>query len=534
MPGLSSKATFDLHLETPPHRAHVAGPPRDETEPYEELEITFNKTLEGHYRHGKTGYKRVGALFITWEADDLQCKETEVDALREFFTNEFRYETAFFEIPKDRWQTALQKRIADFFYEYDSPDCLTIIYYGGHGDIGKETKSLKLYARVEPDATGDRSLFMNDILGCCRLPACDQLVIVDCCYAANAFGPHHIGKRKFEMIVSSGCKNRVPAPHHPGSFTKSLSSALKKLLQENNAGFVTSQLYREIYHSISSDVKPWLFDQARRDYGRIWLRPQVKDTSGDTEPEGGAAYLNLTLKLNEKPDSIAMNQLALSLQYLPHIDRVRFEKLYAPRKQIMDFMQFVRQASKLRPLIRKIHKKRRQKQLDAMPRDERILQYSSNFVKLYLDQKNSAACDWSSALNGQNPSPASPAPGHRRKSFTWPPVEGHSSSKEKTLSNKFFSIDYRLSIPGTSLISNFPQLRRAENTLFTSNTNGNFTKNSFYTTYQDDKNSHSGYRRTFDTGYIWDKFKGGDELWHVVMWFALCYTLSCFCFYAKE
>lgn len=145
-PGSAANATFDLHVETPPHRSHVSSVRSHDEEPFEELEITFNKTLEGHYRHGATGYKRVGVLFLTWEEDDLQCKETEVDALRDFFTNEFKYETDYFEIPKDRWQTALHKRIADLFYEYDSPDCLTIIYYGGHGYIGKETRSLKLSA----------------------------------------------------------------------------------------------------------------------------------------------------------------------------------------------------------------------------------------------------------------------------------------------------------------------------------------------------------------------------------------------------
>lgn len=68
MPGAGSKATLDLHLQAPPHSAPLYPPPRAAAEdPYEELEITFNKTLAGHYRHGKTGYKRVGVLFLTWE-----------------------------------------------------------------------------------------------------------------------------------------------------------------------------------------------------------------------------------------------------------------------------------------------------------------------------------------------------------------------------------------------------------------------------------------------------------------------------------
>lgn len=525
MPGPTSKATFDLHVETPPHRSHT---PREETESYEELEITFNKTIQGHYRHGATGYKRVGALFVTWEADDLQCKETEVDALRALFADGFRYETDYFEIPTKRWQTALQKRIADFLYEYDSPDCLTIIYYGGHGQEGKETKSLKLYARVEPDASGDRSLFMNDILGCCRLPACDQLVIVDCCYAAKAFGPQHIGKRKFEMIVSSGSKNRVPAPHQPGSFTKSLNQALKRLLEENKAGFVTSQLYREIYHSIVSDVKPWLFDQGRRDYGRILLRPQPPNKPNDVESQKGGAYLNLTLKLNEKPDNITMNELALSLQYLPNIEQVRFEKLYAPRKQIEEFMYFVRLAAKLRPLIRKIHAKRRQKQLAALPPHE-------SYRKLYMDQSNTSPFDWSSALNDHNPSPTSPTLSRRKKSNTWPPVEKESLGKSKTLMNRFFSVDYRYALPNSLPISGLAQLRRAET--FATSTLRTFKDDSSkhrYPEYWEKPLALSDVQDTFSAGSSWKSHLDGDEFSHALMWSVLCYTLVCFCYYMKE
>ena len=44
----------------------------------DEARLIFDKTLAGHYRQGKTGYKQVGALFLTWADDDLQCKNTEV------------------------------------------------------------------------------------------------------------------------------------------------------------------------------------------------------------------------------------------------------------------------------------------------------------------------------------------------------------------------------------------------------------------------------------------------------------------------
>ncbi len=44
----------------------------------EEARVIFDKTIAGHYRYGKTGYRNVGALFLTWADDDMQCKDAEV------------------------------------------------------------------------------------------------------------------------------------------------------------------------------------------------------------------------------------------------------------------------------------------------------------------------------------------------------------------------------------------------------------------------------------------------------------------------
>lgn len=71
--------SFDLHVESPPH---PPSPPNYRFKPaqekYAEARVTFDKTLKGHYRHSKSGYDKVGALFLTWESDDMQCKSTEV------------------------------------------------------------------------------------------------------------------------------------------------------------------------------------------------------------------------------------------------------------------------------------------------------------------------------------------------------------------------------------------------------------------------------------------------------------------------
>lgn len=44
----------------------------------DDARIFLNQTLDGYNRRGRQGYRQVGALFLTWEDDYLQCGHTEV------------------------------------------------------------------------------------------------------------------------------------------------------------------------------------------------------------------------------------------------------------------------------------------------------------------------------------------------------------------------------------------------------------------------------------------------------------------------
>lgn len=66
-------AKFDLHLESPPQDFIQESWKKQA----EDAKITFDKVLDGHY-HGTSGYKKVACLLLTWEDDDMKCKETEV------------------------------------------------------------------------------------------------------------------------------------------------------------------------------------------------------------------------------------------------------------------------------------------------------------------------------------------------------------------------------------------------------------------------------------------------------------------------
>lgn len=361
---------------------------------HDDPKVIFNKTIGGHYRHGTTGYRNVGALFLTWADDDMHCKESEVDKLMKTFKENFRFETESYEIPSERWATALHKRVADFCYMYDSPEDLAIIYYGGHGYPGTETNQLKLSARFENDGNGDPNVFFNDIRTCLRLPACDQLMILDCCFAAKAFHHEHVGRRKFELLTSAAHDAKSPAPKHKHSFTKSLNDAMTRLLKDNPKGFCTSHLYRKVYHAIPK-VKPLLFDQARHNLGKIWLRPQVQSESRKIQDR---QHLKLKLILNAEPKGAVMNELALSLQYLPYVEKVQFEELYAPGKQLIEFMRFVWQTQAIRPFIKRIRAKQKLRQISKLKGGDHPAGSQESLLKLQLGQNPQNACDWAGTI----------------------------------------------------------------------------------------------------------------------------------------
>ena len=81
MAPLTPNASADSSNESPPPSSYHARSKSASEKQRDEARLTFNKTIDGHYRHGKTGYRQVGALFLTWKDDDMQCKETEVGTL---------------------------------------------------------------------------------------------------------------------------------------------------------------------------------------------------------------------------------------------------------------------------------------------------------------------------------------------------------------------------------------------------------------------------------------------------------------------
>lgn len=79
-----AKIALDLHAELgPPKQKRRQTISRNERR-RDEARLVFNKIITGHYRDAGNDYSQVGALFVTWEANDLQLngKDSEVNCVK--------------------------------------------------------------------------------------------------------------------------------------------------------------------------------------------------------------------------------------------------------------------------------------------------------------------------------------------------------------------------------------------------------------------------------------------------------------------
>ncbi len=336
---------------------------------------------------------------------------------------------------------------------------------------------------------------------------------------------------------------------------------LRKNLDANPRGFCTSQLYRDLFHSIPKDTetKPMLFDQSRHSYGKIWLRPQESVSSRELNNRMEGRHMSLNLQLNEEPNDVVMNELALALQYLPHVVKVRFVSLYAPRHQIENFMRSVYLATKLRPLVRRLHARVELRKLTEKAQNEKTVQPSASFLDLLFKPIYHPIYDWSSARRPEEVSSSGP----RVNSCTSSPALVEQPSRTKMFSNRFFSIDYVVDIPNYETFKSTFCHGHANVAEYLSRLTGSTTTLKFLS-----PNFHSHISVTDHLSRLMDsatilKFRSPthllkspmpiesstsntqsvrrnylrhlfrDDAWHAIMWVAVWYMMFCICIHKE-
>ncbi|KAL8801501.1 MAG: hypothetical protein Q9182_004404 [Xanthomendoza sp. 2 TL-2023] len=239
-------------------------------------------------------YDKVAVLLISWDSscDDLNT-EGEVDELARMFRELYNYKVQNVKLKCQGVRLAqvqVNKSIADFVYEEDSPSTLLIVYYAGHGTPGQRLGTLELTGERSPTIDDPAKVVWNFAEAALQQTQGDIFEIFDCCYAGDlgrGSGGRGFGTRCFEFLgaTSSGGTTRAPGKH---SFTSGLIWALGVLAKESGR-FTTSALANKIRDAPNFPRKqvPILYE--RNDLAslqRIVIAPLLK---GDKTSVAGSA-----------------------------------------------------------------------------------------------------------------------------------------------------------------------------------------------------------------------------------------------------
>ncbi|KAF3765711.1 hypothetical protein M406DRAFT_68131 [Cryphonectria parasitica EP155] len=182
-------------------------------------------------------YTRVKVLVVYWEDGD-EAYKTEGRAVRQLFEEVFRYPVEEFAIPTQA-QVGYYKLLGKISTELANAQggpSLLIVHYGGHSDRnddrhgGEECRSVWA-AFDEGDPTLDWYRIQDEM----RASNADILLLLDCCYAAQAARDPWRGQGRFEILAAAAMAMKTPSPG-PRSFTTTLIRGMREAVART--GFV--------------------------------------------------------------------------------------------------------------------------------------------------------------------------------------------------------------------------------------------------------------------------------------------------------
>ncbi|KAL9015742.1 MAG: hypothetical protein Q9185_006882, partial [Variospora sp. 1 TL-2023] len=181
-----------------------------------------------------TPYTSVHVLLLRWAEDDLNVLE-ELTILKGVFETQFRFATEQWDIPSQNSTRALQSKLYDFQDAHQDENELLIVYYGGHGDADRRRGRSIWAAYNRPNSPTITWSSLQHLLEN-ALP--HVVIILDCCYAANAARDTAVGTTK-ELLAACGRENPTT-----GVGVRSFTSALIEELQAfGTAPFTIAMLH---------------------------------------------------------------------------------------------------------------------------------------------------------------------------------------------------------------------------------------------------------------------------------------------------
>ncbi|KAL8990794.1 MAG: hypothetical protein Q9169_008037 [Polycauliona sp. 2 TL-2023] len=222
--------------DTPPSSTHPNNFDHDHISSLEVFSQDLQTAIANSFPRPRSSYTAVHALLLRWAEDDLNV-QVELTALKHVFTSQFRFACEQWDIPGRDPTRALQKKLYDFQDSHQGEDELLVVYYGGHGDPDRRGRSIWA-ANKKPDSP---TLNWSTLQHLLETAIPHVLIILDCCYAANAARDTSDGTTK-ELLAACGRENPTLGIG-ARSFTTSL---IEELQAFGNRPFTAAMLHSRL------------------------------------------------------------------------------------------------------------------------------------------------------------------------------------------------------------------------------------------------------------------------------------------------
>ncbi|PVH71184.1 hypothetical protein DL98DRAFT_660783 [Cadophora sp. DSE1049] len=260
----------------------------------------------GWSRRHDIRYSKVQVLLLKWEDDDLGV-ETELKDLGHVFSDLFHYGVDVFDIPSEKPDKALKRRVFDFL-ENDGEETLLILYYAGHARSSIQANEAPVWiANRQVDSP---SLPSGGIQSMFEEADADVLLLYDCCNSAATAASSSNQRQKGVTEVIAACGYETIAPEVG---EHSFSNALAEVLAAASKGkpFSVAELHTRILTRLKCWTPSFVKDdngKRREDHaGRLLFERQPRRTPiysiiCETEPRRSIILAPLKLNVKEGED----------------------------------------------------------------------------------------------------------------------------------------------------------------------------------------------------------------------------------------
>ncbi|CAG9981791.1 unnamed protein product [Clonostachys byssicola] len=243
------------------------------------------------------GYTSVSVLVLYWQDGDEGYKK-EGQAVRQLFEELFHYSVTEFAIPTEKSIFHLRATISQKIMDLAEPSLL-IIHYGGHGDrdddkhSNQECRSVWA-AHQSGGPTLDWWRIQDEIKNC----ESDKMLLLDCCYAAQAARDRDTANGKFEILAAAAMGVKTPAPGD-SSFTQILIKEMESTVRRD--GFIVAKdLHGQLCHRSRKLYTTPVHIRLQPGKKLIRLSPLSANTALDEGNEAVSPFLKIIIKMREE------------------------------------------------------------------------------------------------------------------------------------------------------------------------------------------------------------------------------------------